>query len=869
MLVRDVARRDPSATAVRFGERVVSYAEFDERVAAWSRALTEIGIGRDRLVGVSAVRDVDMVVAVHAIVRAGGAYVPLDPTYPRERLEFMIADSGVDVVIGSRDVLAGLDGIQVPLRPFDDLAPAAGVASPEAAPEHDVVIAPDDLAYVIYTSGSTGNPKGVEVTHRSLAKLVSWAREHFSDSELAVSAATTSLNFDISVFELFVPLALGGSIRLLEDPLAVAGAGHRSDLTMLNAVPSVVAELIRMHGLPPSLKTLVCAGEVLPRRLADQVLLECSGLRLVNAYGPTETTVFVTAADVELGAASALPIGFPLPDVRIYVLNEERMQVAPGEWGELAIAGEWLARGYHNRPDLTAERFLPDTINPGLQQRMYLTGDIGRRRPDGCYEFAGRKDSQVKIRGFRIELGEVEGALTSLPGVQGAGVTPVQGDSGLQSLTAVVVHDAELDPRQLRGELAQLLPYYMIPSRFVQVSALPRLPNGKMDRNAVAELATRQTPTGVGIASEAQGFREKQVADLMAELLGVSTVGREQDFVLDLGGSSLQGVRLLTELWRATGVELPASVLLGEATPVALARALESHGALQPDATVVLQEGAPGGPTLFLLSGWVGQSLGYRRLLEHVGLPALRVIAVCPQPENAVFTSDMSVLVERTLRLVEAHQPGGPYWLGGHSMGGMLAHEVAGRLHGLGRQVWPTILVDSHARAVGPRALADELRYYLGALVTGPAERRRQARANFRQRLRRRQSKSAGEALQAELVARTKEATAAAPGGGVLAMLDATDDANFKAIESWRPSRSAAEAILLWTPEWAGYRGRDDLGWRPYFRRGRLRRVQLDVGHGQMLFEPEVGVLGRLMHDELSRVLRDPVDQPRRPRHRR
>jgi amino acid adenylation domain-containing protein len=869
-------RRTPHAVAVRHQGRSLTYAELDRRVEQVAQALRERGVARDTLVGLCVPRDELMVAAVFGIIRAGGAYVPFDPKYPRDRVAYMVNDSGIELLIGTRELLKDFPAGDAELLYLEDLtaqgsvegSPARG-DNPAPRPGSASLIerhsgaAPDDLAYVLYTSGSTGKPKGVAVTHRSLAHLISWGRGTLTAEELAVSAATASLNFDISVAELFIPTAVGGSIRVLEDPLAIADAGHRSDLTMFNAVPSVAAELVRRHGIPPSVQTIICVGEVLSRGLAEQLLWERPGLRLINAYGPTEATVYVSGADVIAGEPGAPSIGFPFPMVRMYVLDDDLQPVPPGEWGELIIAGEWLARGYYLRPELTAEKFVPDTIRPELGQRMYRTGDLGRLLPDGRFEIAGRKDQQVKLRGFRVELTEIESALAALDQVDVAAVVP-NGDHGaVHSLTAVVVSaSADLDVKSIRAQLAQTLPEWMVPTHVVVTDALPTQPNGKLDRSAVKLYADSLAQADVAhrtIGRLPESPQEQQVASIMGELLEISSVGADEDFFLDLGGTSLQGVRLLTEIWRVTGVWLPMSLLLEDTTAARLGEALSADGALEQQPVVVLQPGDGNGKTIYLFSGWFGQTLGYRRLLRHLDMPSLRVVSICPQPlADGSFATNMTELAERSYRLLRQDQPSGPYWIGGHSMGGMLAHEIAGRLVEEGIDVWPVISIDPHARAVGPRAIVDEFGHLATELFKGSKAQRAATLALLVQRLRRRRAKNAQNALQADVEDRTASLRSQMRSGteGVLDKLEATDQANFAAIESWAPSRSRAQMILIATSEWSGYRGRPDLGWRPYLRRGRLKVLTLKAGHGQVMQEPEVALLADILRPEMLAIQR-------------
>jgi amino acid adenylation domain-containing protein len=853
-LLAAAVKQRPDQIAVRSDTESVHFGALDRRVGELAVSLRSRGVGPEVVVALAVRRGIDMVVAIHAVLRAGGAYVALDPSYPSKRVEFVLADSGARLVLGHRDLLAGLPDGHVAQLALEDVDPGDG--GPVAIPQPAL----DDLAYVIYTSGSTGQPKGVAVTHRSLSLLVSAARQEFTPEEFSVCAATTSLSFDVSVFEIIVTLAAGGSIRIFENAFAVIAGDHTQDLTMLTVVPSAAAELVRRHALPPELKVLICGGEPFTRTLADAIFRDRPGLRVVNAYGPTEATVATTWAVLHEGEVGAPPIGRPLPHIRLYLLDELLQPVQAGEWGELVIAGPGLARGYLHQSAGAASAFLSGSPGTGPDQPIYRTGDLCRLRDDGQYEISGRKDQQVKVRGYRIEIAEVESALEALSQVQQAAVLAVSDTSGLASLVAVVVPaDSSVEVEAVRAALAGGLPDWMIPSRFVLAEDLPHLPNGKVDRVALDQQVARERNRPREVGGPPATHLERQVAGLMAELVNLPAVGMEEDFFLDLGATSLHGVRLLTELHRATGELLPIQTLASTSTARAIAALLEGRGAQTPGPMVVLNPGAAHEQTLFLLAGWFGQTLGYRRLLRHLNLPDLPVIALCPQTtESGSELTTMAAMTDRSLALLRQQQPTGPYLLGGYSMGGMLAHEMGARLALAGEEVLPLVLLDSTARLTGARALLDEaLHLGKGALPSAGRLSWREALAGLKARLARRRSRNAaGVALQEDVRARTRQAIGDAP-VGALEHLENLDAANFHAVEGWRPSVSPLSAVLISTPESIGYRGRQDLGWRPFLRGG-VRQVTFESRHLSMMLEPDVARLGKVVRSELQRILLRP-----------
>ncbi len=439
------AARTPDAIALVGGEERLTYRQLDARANRLAHRLRDLGVGPESLVGIAMRRSAELVVAILATLKAGGAYVPLDPEYPAGRLAFILADSRAPVLLVDAEGMAGSGGGGV--RRICPAAERQETAALSSAPP--ALSGPAGLAYVIYTSGSTGRPKGVAIEHRSALLFLYWAREVFPPADLAGVLFSTSICFDLSVFELFVPLAWGGKIILAEDVLALAELPAASEVTLVNTVPSAISELVRLGALPPSVRTVNLAGEPLSRALADRVYAEPGVERIYDLYGPSEDTTYSTFALAGRGSAQEPSIGRPLPGTRVHLLDR-RHQLAPlGVPGELCLAGDGLARGYLGRPELTAERFIPDPFGGEPGGRLYRTGDLARWLPEGTLAYLGRIDHQVKIRGFRIELGEIEAALQAHPAVREAVVTAGAGPSGEQRLAAYVVQG---DDREGSGE---------------------------------------------------------------------------------------------------------------------------------------------------------------------------------------------------------------------------------------------------------------------------------------------------------------------------------------------------------------------------------------------------------------------------------
>ncbi|HSF38816.1 MAG TPA: non-ribosomal peptide synthase/polyketide synthase [Thermoanaerobaculia bacterium] len=546
------ARQSPKAVAVVSRERSLSYAELDRRAERLARRLRGLGVGPEVRVGLCAERSPEMVAGLLGILKAGGAYVPLDPGYPRERLAFLLEDSGAALVVGGASALGRLPaGARV--VPLEDEEPGG---PGEAGKGAGAPVSPDHLAYLIYTSGSTGRPKGVAIEHRSAAALLAWAQEAFSDEEVSAVFAATSIGFDLSVFEIFVPLSRGGRVILGADALDLPDLPCASEVTLINTVPSAVSELLRMNAVPPSVRVINLAGEPLRRALVDRIAALGTGARVLNLYGPSEDTTYSTWARVSPDGSSA------------HVLDSRGRPVPIGVAGELALGGTGLARGYLGRPELTAERFVPDPFGGGPGERLYLTGDRVRRLQDGELEFLGRLDHQVKVRGFRIEPGEIEAALLAQPGIREAVVVVREDRPGDRRLVAYVAGEEPEGADDLRERLREKLPAPLVPSLFVRLDALPLTPNGKVDRGALP--APDPVRSGLRSGFAAPGTpAERSLAAIWSQVLGVEPIGLHDDF-FELGGDSILSLQVVARAGQA-GLRLTPRQLFQNPTVAGLA----------------------------------------------------------------------------------------------------------------------------------------------------------------------------------------------------------------------------------------------------------------------------------------------------------
>jgi len=564
------AARTPDRIAVICGSDEITYAELNRRSSSLASQLRGLGVGPDVLVGICLQRSIDMVTAVLGVLKAGGAYVPMDPHFPRERLAFMARDASVRVLLTDEAsrvrvpvtdaTVLSLNGNRADMDGHSDSCPTAKAAA-------------DNLAYVIYTSGSTGSPKGVQITHRSVVNFLESMRRQPGLNEDDCLLAVTTLSFDIAALEIYLPLIAGARVVLASrstasDGRALARLIDDANVTIMQATPATWRMLLDAGWVGKSDLRILCGGEAMPRELANRLLPNCAVLW--NLYGPTETTIWSTLYRVAEGE-DPVPIGTPIANTTVYVLDDHGQPVPSGVSGELHIGGDGLARGYLNRPELTGEKFVPHPFASG--ERLYRTGDLARFLADGTLQFLGRLDHQVKIRGFRVELGEIENALKHCPGLSDAVVTLREDVPGDRRLVAYVIPRTavELSPDTLRTELLKTLPDFMVPSAFVVQQSFPLTPNRKMDRRALPRPELRSLP--VTPCTLPKSETEKCIAGIWKDLLHCERVGIHDNF-FDLGGHSLLLVQLQSRLRHRFGQEIPMLELFQKPTIALMAELL-------------------------------------------------------------------------------------------------------------------------------------------------------------------------------------------------------------------------------------------------------------------------------------------------------
>ena len=697
--------QSPDAIAVVYEDCQLTYGELNQQANQLAHYLRELGVGPEVLVGICVGRSLYTVIGLLAILKAGGAYVPLDPSYPQDRLAYSIADSQLKILLSAEQHLTDLPENEAQVICLDRDWQTIATYS-EANPDSGVN--PDNLAYVIYTSGTTGKPKGVLIEHRNVCRLFSATQPWYNFDSSDVWTMFHSYAFDFSVWELWGALLYGG--KLVVVPYLVSRSPSRfyqllrdEKVTVLNQTPSAFAQLIQVDeqfssssGL--SLRYVIFGGEALAipslkpwfQRHGDRTP------QLINMYGITETTVHVTyrpitIADTDSGSSV---IGSPIPDLKIYLLDEHLQPVSPGDTGEMYVAGLGLARGYLNRPELTQERFIPNPLNPS--EKLYKTGDLGRYTDNGEIEYWGRIDNQVKIRGFRIELGEIEAVLAQHPAVRQNTVIVREDTPGNKRLVAYAIAQPEvtLTAEDLRATLQKQLPDYMIPACFVQLEALPLTPNGKVDRRALP------LPESLLVEGEIVAPRndlEAQLAKIWQDVLGIERVSVTANF-FDLGGHSLLAVSLLTQIEKTFKKNIPLATFLSAATVADLAEVLSQETSSTTSLLFPIRT-TGSKPPLFLINAVGTGMLAYKLLAKHLDperpIYGIRALGM---DDNRVPHNRIEQMAEAYIEEMRSVQPEGPYFIAGVCTGGTVSFEMASQLISRGFKVEFLGLIDSTAR---------------------------------------------------------------------------------------------------------------------------------------------------------------------------
>jgi len=692
--------QSPNALAVLFEGQHLTYRELNSRANGLAHYLQKRGVGPDVLVGVCMERSLDLVVALLAILKAGGAYVPLDPSAPKDRLAFMLDDVQAPVILTQQRLLTSFPTHTAQLLCLD--TEWAQIAN-EPANNPTSTVAATNLCYVIYTSGSTGKPKGAMNIHKGLVNRLYWMQQAYQLTATDRVLQKTPFTFDVSVWEFFWPLLTGATL-VVAKPGGHQDARYLADLiverhiTTLHFVPSMLQIFLQEPNVERcnvSLKRVICSGEALPFELQERFFTH-STADLHNLYGPTEASIDVTYWHCQRGSQQrTVPIGRPIANTQIYLLDPTLQPVPVGVSGELYIGGVGVARGYLNRADLTKERFVTDPFSPDPTARLYRSGDLARYRPDGAIEYLGRIDHQVKIRGLRIELGEIESVLLHHPAVREVVLTAREDTPGDQRLVAYIVPTPGQTPasESLRTYLKERLLPYMVPSTFVLLAAFPLLSNGKVNRHALPAPSTMRDSDAEPFVAPTS-LLQQQLVTIWEDLLQVHPIGINDNF-FDLGGHSLLVMRFVDRVAQTSGKKLPLSTIFAKPTIAQLAIALESTTeARSRTPLIMVQQGAGKTPFFFLHGASTGGAFYCFPLARALGQEQPFYAMEPYRLDDLSVPPSLEVMAAAHLDALRKVQPEGPYLLGGFCNGALMAYEVARQLQTMGQEVKMLFLVD-------------------------------------------------------------------------------------------------------------------------------------------------------------------------------
>jgi len=712
-LIEEQAEKLAAWPAVVCGSKQLTYGQFNDRANQLAHYLRSCGLGTGSRIGICLEPSLEFAVAVLGVLKCGAACVPLDPNYPQERLAYMLQDVEAPLVITQKGLLPDATPSSCEIFLFDEQAEILST-QPSANPERGA--SPDDIAYVIYTSGSTGKPRGVLLAHAGLVNYNWNAARLYSMSPDDRVLQFCSVSFDIAIEELFITWLSGATLVLRSDemPLAVPEFLRwieQQRISVLDLPTAYWHEWVHELGeldkpVANDLRLVIVGGEK-PSSQAYAKWLEAVGRRVrwINTYGPTEISICATAYEPKWDRASQIPqnipIGRPLPNARVYLLDSDLNPVPVGDIGELVVAGVGVARGYLNRPELTAEKFIADPFSSDPDARLYKTGDLARYLPSGDIEFLGRSDDQIKIRGFRVELGEIETALAKHPSVRQAVVIAREDNPGDKRLVAYVVAalGASIQASALRQHLQQVLPDHMIPAAFMELPALPLTPNGKINRRGLPTPEFASSRESFALPTDPLQLR---LVKIWEEVIGHSPIGIRDNF-FELGGHSLMAARLMHKIGQAVGKTLPLAMLFQAPTVEQLAAILQRDDWSHHWSSLVPIQPRGSQTPFFCIHGVGGNVLGFRELarqmspdfpfygLQSQGLDGKRPCHTTIEEMAAHYISEMRSV-----------QPHGPYFVGGFSLGGLVAYEIAQQLTAQGEEAALLVMFDTYPGDLEP-----------------------------------------------------------------------------------------------------------------------------------------------------------------------
>lgn len=694
-LMTDLWRNNRETIALQQGDVCLTGAELVDRVDAMAARLARCGVGRGAHVAILLPRCPDLVIAMLAILENGAAYVPLDPNYPLDRLNYMLADSQAAVVITTSDLKTlHIDAASLKTICLDEVVESEPSGRPVS-----VTCGGEDVVYLLYTSGSTGRPKGVVIPHSALSNHMDWMQRALPLFKSDIVLQKTAVSFDASVWEFFAPLLAGARLVLApegteRDPKLMIASIRKHGVTIVQMVPTLLRMLLDETDFAEcsSLRRVCCGGEALSIDLVQRFHKVMPSVQLINLYGPTESTIEVASEHIQVGESS-ITIGRPIDNARIYVLDGLGRPTPIGVPGEIYIGGPVLAKSYHNQPELTAERFLNDRFHALPQARMYRSGDFGAWREDGRLDFFGRGDQQIKLRGFRIEFGEIEAMAESHSGVLRAAVAVTRDDADIDHLICCYVarSDTTLDPSSLKSYLQLSLPEYMVPNWCIQAGSLPMTPTGKLDRMALAKMR----PALSGTSGAPRDAVEMRLIQIWEDVLNVCPIGINANF-FDLGGHSLLAVRLMSEVHREFGANLPLASLFSAQTIVLQAELLRDTDLKQDPVLIPIRNPHKSGHPIFFIHPTGGAVLCYSDIARHIGDHPVYGL----QDPGLQGVADYNTIEELAQIYVDRIEPivgDNPYFLVGWSSGGVIAYEMANKLMERGRRVGMLAMIDSSA----------------------------------------------------------------------------------------------------------------------------------------------------------------------------
>ena len=700
-LLAQTAARFPEKTALVFQQQTLTYGHLHETANQLARYLAERGIQKGDIVGVALERSPEMLITLLAILKAGAAYLPLDPTYPHDRLAYMLTDSSARMVVTSQKYTGRLNVPVIEVEVEKALTESSELKTSELTVSTDG----NDLAYILYTSGSTGKPKGVLIEHRNLVNLLTsmmdWPGITPDDRLLAV----TTISFDIAGLELFLPLLVGATLVLADtettrDGRRLLEAVQNDQISMIQATPATYKMMLAAGWETPLPLKVLCCGEPLAKDLAQKLMVRCASLW--NMYGPTETTIYSTGKQI-LPSDDLITIGRPIHNTQVYVLDDAGNQLGIGSVGEITIAGEGVARGYHNRPDLNSEKFIKNPFGEGL---LYRTGDLGKWTPDGEIHCLGRMDQQVKIRGYRIELGEIEQVLSGAETVREAVVLARDDRPGGPYLVAHVVPETTPAEQEIPGWrelwrqwMKDALPDHMVPTEFVILSQMPLTPNGKIDRKALLKperASPSVAPAGVGL----QTREEELVATIWSDVLGLKEISDKADF-FELGGHSLIAMQIMTRIEKETGRRLLLSTLFEYPTIQKLAALLQSDTKTATWKSLVSIKPTGTRMPIYFVHGHGLNLMNFNDVAHGMDpdQPVYGFQGLGLDGEDELLDSVETMAAFYVSELIKQN-PAGPYALAGYSFGGYVAVEMARILYAMNKDVRLLGLFDTNAEIV-------------------------------------------------------------------------------------------------------------------------------------------------------------------------